>query len=64
MTYDQKRNIVDGTGAPKRKGDIAVRDGRIVRMGRVADREPGTIGARRVIDGTAESRPLGSSMVP
>jgi len=54
-SYDiliKNATIVDGTGAPKRKGDIAVRDGRIVRMGRVADREPGTIGARRVIDGT------------
>ncbi len=36
--------IVDGTGAPARRGDVAIRDGRVVALGEV--REP----ARRTID--------------
>jgi len=39
--------IVDGTGAPARAGDVAVRDGRIVRVGRV-----GNAASRERIDGT------------
>ena len=36
--------LVDGTGAPARRGDVAIRDGRIAALGAV----PGA--ARRVLD--------------
>jgi N-acyl-D-aspartate/D-glutamate deacylase len=38
MTYDlaiRNGNIIDGTGAPARSGDIAVQDGKIVAVGKV-----------------------------
>src|SRR5437016_5774943 len=38
--------IVDGTGLPKRFGDVAVKDGKVVEMGRIDRIE----GAKRVID--------------
>ncbi len=38
--------ICDGTGAPRRRGDVAVQDGRIVEIGRVSD------GGTRTIDAT------------
>jgi N-acyl-D-aspartate/D-glutamate deacylase len=47
MTYDlvvRGGRVVDGTGMPSFAADIAVRDGRIVRIGRVGE------GARRTID--------------
>ena len=37
--------VVDGTGAPRRKGDIGVRDGRIVAVGEVAETAKHTIDA-------------------
>jgi len=37
-------DICDGTGAPRRRGDVAVQDGRVVEVGRV------TGGATRTID--------------
>ena len=40
--------VVDGTGGPARTADVAVRDGRIVRVGKVADADLATAG--RVID--------------
>ena len=50
ITYDlviRGGRIVDGTGAPSYRADLAVRDGRIVAIGR-----PDTSRARRVIDAT------------
>jgi N-acyl-D-aspartate/D-glutamate deacylase len=47
MAYDlliRNGTIVDGTGAPRRRADIAVSDGRIVEIGQVKD------GAKRIID--------------
>ncbi|MBT8446947.1 MAG: amidohydrolase family protein [Gammaproteobacteria bacterium] len=47
MTYDvviENGTVVDGTGAPRRRADIAVRDGVIVEIGKVDGR------ARRSID--------------
>ncbi len=47
-TYDiliRNGMIVDGTGLPRYRGDIAIRDGRIVQIGRVRDAT-----ARQVID--------------
>ncbi|HVO24497.1 MAG TPA: amidohydrolase family protein [Candidatus Margulisiibacteriota bacterium] len=38
-------DICDGTGTPRRRGDVALRDGRIVEVGKVGG------GARRTIDG-------------
>jgi N-acyl-D-aspartate/D-glutamate deacylase len=37
--------VVDGTGAPRRTADVAVRDGRIVEVGRVSGRGAREIGA-------------------
>ena len=37
--------VVDGTGMPRRRADVAIADGRIARVGRVGD-----AGASRVID--------------
>jgi N-acyl-D-aspartate/D-glutamate deacylase len=37
--------VVDGTGMPRRRADVAISDGRIVRVGRIADAQ-----ATRVID--------------
>src|SRR3954468_13539442 len=42
-------NIVDGTGAPARRGDLGVRDGRIVAVGNVADDARETIDADGLI---------------
>ncbi len=36
--------VIDGTGAPRREADVAVKDGRIVEIGRITD------GAAKVID--------------
>jgi N-acyl-D-aspartate/D-glutamate deacylase len=47
MAYDlviRNGTIVDGTGAPRRRADIAVSDGRIAEIGKCKD------GARRVLD--------------
>ena len=47
MAYDlviRNGTIVDGTGAPRRRADIAVSDGRIAEIGKCQD------GARRVLD--------------
>ena len=47
MTYDlviRGGRVVDGTGMPGFTADVAIRDGRVVRIGRV------THGARRVLD--------------
>jgi N-acyl-D-amino-acid deacylase len=47
MSYDlliRKGMVVDGTGRPGRRADIAVKDGKIAEIGRVSD------GASRVID--------------
>ena len=37
--------ICDGTGAPRRRGDVAVQDGRIVEVGRIAGRAARSIDA-------------------
>jgi N-acyl-D-aspartate/D-glutamate deacylase len=47
MAYDlliRNGTVVDGTGAPRRRADIAVADGRIAEIGQIKD------GAKRVID--------------
>ncbi|HEV3113528.1 MAG TPA: amidohydrolase family protein [Candidatus Binataceae bacterium] len=47
MPYDmliRNGTMVDGTGAPRRRADVAIADGRIAKIGRVSD------GARRTID--------------
>ena len=47
MTYDlliKNGTVVDGTGAPRRHADVAVKDGRIVEIGAIKD------GARQVTD--------------
>ncbi|MFQ5668134.1 MAG: amidohydrolase family protein, partial [Candidatus Binatia bacterium] len=41
--------ICDGSGAPRRRGDVAVRDGRIVEVGRVQDLAARTIDARGLV---------------
>ncbi|NIR58579.1 MAG: amidohydrolase family protein, partial [Gammaproteobacteria bacterium] len=55
MAYDvliQNGNVIDGTGAPARKADIAVQGDRISRIA-----EPGTLedGAARVIDASGHT---------
>ena len=52
MTYDlliENGTIVDGTGNPSFKGDVAVRDGKIVAVGQV-EKEA----ARETIDATGQ----------
>ncbi len=47
MPYDlliKNGTIVDGTGAPRFQGDVAIANGRIAAVGKVTD------GAKRVID--------------
>src|SRR3954471_8317965 len=47
MGYDlliKNGTVIDGTGAPRRQADIAVKDGKIAEIGRIAD------GAAKVID--------------
>ena len=47
MAYDlliKNGTVIDGTGAPRRQGDIAVKDGKIADIGRVVD------GAAKTID--------------
>jgi N-acyl-D-aspartate/D-glutamate deacylase len=59
VTYDliiRGGRIVDGTGAPSYRADLAVSNGRIAMIGR-----PDTARARRVIDATGWSWPPGSS---
>src|SRR4051812_47081774 len=41
--------VVDGTGAPARRADIAVRDGRIVEIGDVSDNATRTIDANGLV---------------
>lgn len=41
--------VIDGTGAPAREADIAVRDGRIVSVGRITDAARTTIDARGLV---------------
>ena len=41
--------LVDGTGAPGRQGDVAVRDGRIAAIGDVAGRAARTIDAEGAV---------------
>jgi N-acyl-D-aspartate/D-glutamate deacylase len=36
--------IVDGTGAPRRRGDLGIKDGKVVALGKAPD------GAARTID--------------
>jgi len=47
MAYDlliRNGSVIDGTGAPRRRADVAVKDGRIAEIGKIAD------GAAKVID--------------
>ena len=47
MAYDlliKNGTVIDGTGAPRRQADVAVKDGKIAEIGRIAD------GAAKVID--------------
>jgi len=47
MSYDlliKNGTVVDGTGAPQRRADVAVADGQIVEIGKITD------GAKKVID--------------
>ena len=47
MTYDllvKNGTVIDGTGAPRRQADVAVKDGRIAEIGKIAD------GATKTID--------------
>jgi N-acyl-D-amino-acid deacylase len=47
MPYDiviRNATMVDGTGAPRRRADVAIEQGRIAEIGKVSD------GARRIID--------------
>jgi len=48
MTYDlliRNGTVIDGTGAPRHQADIAVKDGRIAEIGRIADDAARTIDA-------------------
>src|SRR5258708_6809981 len=38
-------DVVDGSGAPRRRADVAIKDGRIVRVGDVTDEAAATIDA-------------------
>ncbi len=38
--------IIDGTGAPRREGDVGIKDGRIVALGEAPGRATETIEAR------------------
>ena len=54
MTYDlvvRNGTVIDGTGAPRRQADVAVKDGRIAEIGKVRahwqfyrDRRPDSYG--------------------
>jgi N-acyl-D-amino-acid deacylase len=49
MSYDlliKNGTVVDGTGAPRRRADVAVADGQIAEIGKIAD------GAKQIIDAT------------
>jgi N-acyl-D-aspartate/D-glutamate deacylase len=48
MTYDlliKNSTLVDGTGAPKRHADVAIKNGRIVEIGKIKDSATDTIDA-------------------
>ena len=52
MAYDllvRNGTVVDGTGAPKRRADIAVTDGRIVEVGAIRDSAKQTIDAAELV---------------